>query len=149
MTSWVVADSGILLSTVLDEPLQAQAIELWEAWKAQDIRVAAPILFQYEIVAVPRKHVHRGILSVEKGNLIPETLLQIPVVCYISPKLLFRAYELATELNRPTAYDSQYLALAESLHCDFWTADEKLFNAVGNRLSWVKWLGNYPLQTQP
>ena len=57
--------------------------------------------------------------------------------------LLKRAYELATQYNRPTAYDSQYLAVAERLNCEFWTADERLANAVGNDLSWVRWVGNF------
>jgi predicted nucleic acid-binding protein len=45
-------------------------------------------------------------------------------------------------LNRPTAYDAQYLALAERLACDFWTADERLFNAASQQLPYVKWVGN-------
>lgn len=61
----------------------------------------------------------------------------------VSDALLLRAYELATQLSRPTAYDAQYLAVAERFQCDFWTADERLFNAVSNSLTWVKWLGNF------
>ncbi|MBC8099768.1 MAG: type II toxin-antitoxin system VapC family toxin [Armatimonadetes bacterium] len=45
-------------------------------------------------------------------------------------KLYRRAYELAEQLSLPTAYDAQYLAVAEHLGCDFWTADERLYNAV-------------------
>ena len=48
---------------------------------------------------------------------------------------------LATRFNRPTAYDAKYLALAEMMNCEFWTADERLFNAVRDELSWVRWLG--------
>jgi len=39
------------------------------------------------------------------------------------------------------AYDSYYLALAETLEAEFWTADKPLFNAVGNAgpagLHWI------------
>ena len=52
-----------------------------------------------------------------------------------------RAWELATKLNRPTAYDAHYLALAEELGCEFWTADTRLHNAVKDTLSWVHGLG--------
>ena len=31
--------------------------------------------------------------------------------------------------------------LAEMLACPFWTADERLYNAVKEQLSWVRWLG--------
>jgi predicted nucleic acid-binding protein len=47
----------------------------------------------------------------------------------------------ATRFNRPAAYDAHYLALAEMMNCEFWTADERLFNAVRDKLSWVRWLG--------
>jgi predicted nucleic acid-binding protein len=60
--------------------------------------------------------------------------------------LLKRAYELATQFDRPTAYDSQYLAVAERYQCDFWTADERLFNAVTASLPKVRWLGNVSLE---
>ena len=48
---------------------------------------------------------------------------------------------LTTRFNHPAAYDAHYLALAEMMDCEFWTADERLFNAVRDELSWVRWLG--------
>lgn len=57
--------------------------------------------------------------------------------------LHWRAWELARQFNRPQAYDSYYLALAEILDRELWTADERLYNVVKDHLSWVKWLGNY------
>jgi predicted nucleic acid-binding protein len=54
-----------------------------------------------------------------------------------------RAWQLATEFGRPTAYDTHYLALAEHLGCPFWTADQRLFNAVSDKLEWVHFLGDF------
>jgi predicted nucleic acid-binding protein len=70
-------------------------------------------------------------------------LLALPVQFLIEDALLIRAYELATYYKRPTAYDSQYLAVAEHLSSELWTADERLFNTVSKDLEWVKWLGNF------
>jgi hypothetical protein len=42
-------------------------------------------------------------------------------------------------LKRAAAYDSYYLALAESLNCDLWTTDSRLVNAV--KLRWVRLVG--------
>ncbi|GIV76846.1 MAG: hypothetical protein KatS3mg050_1240 [Litorilinea sp.] len=53
------------------------------------------------------------------------------------------AWELAKQFNQPRAYDTAYLALAQLHQCDFWTADEKLYNAVKDALPWVKWVGNF------
>jgi len=41
-------------------------------------------------------------------------------------------------------YDCAYLALGEKEKCDFFTGDKRLFNAVKNQLSWIKWIGDYP-----
>jgi predicted nucleic acid-binding protein len=71
-----------------------------------------------------------------------DALLSYPLTLHFDDDLLKRGYELATQYNRPTAYDAQYLALAERLSCAFWTAGKRLFNAVSNRLPQVKWLGS-------
>lgn len=60
-----------------------------------------------------------------------------------SPQLHLRALELAQELQRPAVYDTHYLALADILGCNLWTADEPFFNAVKEQQPRVKWLGDY------
>ena len=47
-----------------------------------------------------------------------------------------QAFEWMLWLKRVTAYDSYYLALAEALGCDLWTADRQLANALD--LPWVR-----------
>ena len=49
--------------------------------------------------------------------------------------------------NRPRAYDAAYLALAELRGCEFWTTDERLYNAVSHDLTWVKWVGTFSPDT--
>lgn len=75
-------------------------------------------------------------------------MLELPIQFYIDEILLRRAFEIAVQFNRPTAYDSQYLAVAERLECEFWTADERLFNAVNQQLAWVKWIGNFKVEAE-
>ena len=40
--------------------------------------------------------------------------------------------------NRPEAYDTQYLAVAEREGCEFWTTDSRLYNSVHHTLPWVQ-----------
>lgn len=143
MTSWMVSDSGILIATGFNETYTQQAATLWQTWDDQDIQIAAPYLFWYEVVAVVRKNVNRGIVSVPDGQLILDGLLKRTINVFSSAKLLKRAYEIATLLNRPTAYDSQYLAVAEYLGCEFWTMDQRLKNAAQHQFSWIKWIGEF------
>jgi predicted nucleic acid-binding protein len=147
MTAWVVADSGIFIATALVETYSWQAEVLLRTWREQGVQVAAPTLFRYEIVAVMRKSVYRGHVSMAQGLNGRDALLEYPVQLLMDDTLLKRGYELATQYNRPTAYDAQYVAVAERLGCEFWTADERLFNTLKGSLSWVKWLGHY--QSEP
>lgn len=142
MTSWVVSDAGIFIAIVMNEAQGSRAEQLLENWRNRNLSVAAPTLFIYEVTAAIRKHVARGTITVEEGIKHRDWLLTQPVELYADRKLASRAYELATELNRPTSYDAQYIALAERLSCEFWTADERLYNAVQYHLTRVKWVGN-------
>ena len=134
--------SSILLATVLPERFSQEAIALITSLTGQQIQIAVPTLFHYEIVAVLRKHAHRGSLTVAEAESKCDLLLAQPVQALIDDALLRRGFALATQFNRPTAYDAQYLAVAERLGCDFWTADERLYNVVNTQLSWVGWLGS-------
>ncbi len=40
-------------------------------------------------------------------------------------------------LNLSASYDSHYLALAQSLNCQFYTGDKRLYNSVKNQINWI------------
>lgn len=141
--AWVVADSSLVLATVLVEPLTHLARSLWQAWETSAVDIAAPALIRYEWVSVIRKTVHQQRLTSPDATVARQVLNTYPITFMLDDSLLDRAYDLAITFQRPTAYDAQYLAVAERLQCDFWTADERLYNAVHRHLPWVKWLGNY------
>ena len=90
-----------------------------------------------------RKKVHRQLLTLAEGKEAFAAALAVGMTLMAPSGLHERAWELAARFNRPTAYDSHYLALAEMLGCEFWTADQRLFNAVRDELGWVRWLREY------
>ena len=148
MTSWAVTDSGIYLAAVLPETYSAQADALIASWSQQSLNVAAPYLFRYEVTSTMRKHVARGNLTIDEARAALRGLLGRPVTMFTQDDLLERAFEVATLRNLPSAYDAQYLALAEHLRCDFWTADLRLYNAVSPVLNWIHWIGDFKLQKE-
>lgn len=141
MSAWVVVDSSILIATVLNEHFSLRARELVKQWQMTGVQAAAPALIRYEIVSVIRKSIYRGVIAPDEGLAARDVLLSYDVQTLMDDDLLRRAYDLATRYNRPTVYDAQYLAVAERLGCDFWTADERLFNALRGHLAWVHWIG--------
>jgi predicted nucleic acid-binding protein len=54
--------------------------------------------------------------------------------------LTHSAFDWTMRLGRAAAYDSFYLALAQRLECELWTADRHLRNAVD--LPWVCGIGS-------
>ena len=139
--STVCIDANLVLKLVLGEDDSPRAIALWRHWIETGIQTVAPPLLAYEVTSVLRVKVHRGLLSIASGDEA-FTLVHAQGIDYHAPPNLHRrAWELAKRFQRPNAYDMHYLALAEILGCPFWTADERLYNAVKEQLSWVRWLG--------
>ena len=97
----------------------------------------APSLLRFEVASV--------IWTYEKNRVIPpggsERLLQLlkllPIQYSDSAQDQTRAVEFARQFSLGKAYDTHFLAVAERLSAQFWTADNRLFNAVHRHLDWV------------
>jgi predicted nucleic acid-binding protein len=51
------------------------------------------------------------------------------------------ALDWTLRLKRASAYNSYYFVLAQTLECDFWTAEKRLFNALQDaHLMWLRWI---------
>jgi predicted nucleic acid-binding protein len=144
MNSRICIDASLGLKLVLAEPDSERASALWARWIQQEIQICAPPLFLYEGTSAIRGPIYRRLLSVEKGDLAYNALHALTISLLSPPPLHDRAWDLAKRFNRPKVYDCYYMGLAEILECEFWTADERLFNTVKHELRWVKWIGNLP-----
>jgi len=140
----VVVDANILIAFALvDEPLHTQANQMLSAWQTTKELLVAPRLLRSEVTAVVRKTVYQERMTPERGRAILAQILVFTLEFHEDDVLLKDAYELAVQFNRPRAYDTQYMALAERLVCNFWTADERLVNSLQGQFSRIRWLGNW------
>ena len=71
------------------------------------------------------------------NGLIPQRNLVI-----LQKKYFKIIYNIAQSYKR-SIYDSIYIAIAQIMEAEFWTADKKLYNAVSNKLQFVKWIEDY------
>jgi len=126
---------------VVEEPYSPQARGLWRTWQNEGREIVAPPLLRYEVTAVLRKYVARGFRTAEESWQAIVRVLAFDIQYQEPPNFHLQALDLANRLGRPSAYEPYYLALAEHLACEFWTADERLVNAIQDRLPWVRWLG--------
>lgn len=143
MTSQTCVDASVVLKLLLSEPDSDKAHALWATWIEQDVETVAPCHLAFEVISVLRNHVHRRVISAEAGQAAFEAFEAQDIALVHPIGLDGRAWELAQHYDRPTAYDAHYLALAEMLGCELWTADRRLINALRGALPWVRWLGDY------
>ncbi|OQY45296.1 MAG: hypothetical protein B6242_10800 [Anaerolineaceae bacterium 4572_78] len=139
MTQSLVIDASLILKTVLPNEHQNKCQQLMTAWQKANYQFFAPTLWLYEIISAITKAIHFDMLTVEEGQHAL-TLVQKLNIQLILPddNLTQSAFEWTLRLKRAVAYDSFYLALAESLQVEFWTADKRLYNSVNN--DWVHYI---------
>lgn len=107
--------------------------------------IASPI-FPFEIDTAVQKRVFEGRLNAEDASRVYRALDRIDVHVVDHPQLRQRSREIAARFNQRAVYDSSYAALAELHGCEFWTADQKFFDAVKSSLKFVKHLRDYPMK---
>lgn len=81
------------------------------------------------------------LISMEEATRLVANLWDLGVQLRQSQGLHLRAIGLAAGLQQNAVYDSHYLALAESLDCDFWTADQRFYRAVTDSFPRVRCVG--------
>jgi predicted nucleic acid-binding protein len=139
----VCVDANLALKLVLVEEDSPKAQHLWDTWVDADVEIVAPPLLAFEGTSVICNKMHRGLVPPEEAELMFKAFHLLGVRLLYPDGLHEKAWELAKQFNRPQAYDSHYLALAEILGLELWTSDERLYNTVKHRLPWVKWLSDY------
>ena len=140
----VCVDASLAIKVVVPEAGSDKADALFDQWANDETQLIAPAFFEVETDSILRQKVSlRQELTLEQAQRAFASLQGLPIKTIHVPQQRQRAWEIAREFQLPTVYDATYLALAELRQCEFWTADEKLFKQVRDKLTFVQWLGNY------
>ncbi len=137
-SSTVCVDASIVLRHTLqtdDDAIQG----LWQSWVDDEVRLVAPTLLFYEVTNGLYQQQRNKILSPETIEKALELALDLPINLVNEANLHLRACEIAMQFKLPAAYDAHYLALAEWMDIELWTADMKLVKALKPfKLTWIK-----------
>jgi predicted nucleic acid-binding protein len=138
-----VIDSNLIAAVVLPLPYSDQATQKIIAWVRAGAELLAPVLLEYEIVAILRKAVVARWLTTDLAVEAIGEILALNVRCLTpTANLHERALRWADRLGHSKAYDVQYLALAEQEGIELWTADRRLANSAQQAgAHWVHWIG--------
>jgi predicted nucleic acid-binding protein len=145
MTDVVVVDASLALKWVLSEADSSTAITLLQRWNNDNMEVIAPALFTYEATNILYRQVVTDKLAYNEVKKLLTKLFSIGILLNFAQhrELSIRAMELSHRFGLPAAYDAHYLALAEHEKCEYWTADSRLWNAVKDKLPWVRRLSDF------
>jgi len=140
----VCVDASVAVKVVVTEPDSDKADALFDAWAHEGKQLIAPAFFEVETDSILRqKTALRQELTPEQAEAAFAKLQTLPIQQIAVLGQRQRAWEVAAVYGFATVYDATYLALAELRRCEFWTADERLYNRVKDTLTFVKWLRNY------
>ena len=136
MNGSVVVDASLAVKWLVEEDDSDKAHALLEAWDGESLRPTAPGFLPAEVTNALHRRVVRRDLTVEEAVVLIARLAA-RVELHEPSGIHARALELASELGQGAAYDCHYLALAEALDCELWTADERFHRAAGPAFPFV------------
>jgi predicted nucleic acid-binding protein len=121
----IVVDASVLANVIGDDGPDGERARR-EMRAAGDL--AAPDLVDPETVAVLRKRWLAGTITDDRFAVAVRDLEDLDLDRYPALRFMRRAWELRANV---TPYDAAYVALAEVLGCELWTADQRLAKAPG------------------
>ena len=119
-----------IVSRMLGSTPSRDAKDLFAGWQAKGNLIVAPLLLRYEVTNAlwqMRRHGQIARIALDAALL---ALVTLPISIRDSPHHHSAAMEFAERFSLPATYDAHYLALAEELDCEFWTADKRLARAM-------------------
>ncbi len=128
----VVIDASALVAFVTKEPASPKVAQLLHDWGSKGTPLNAPELARYEIANALAKKAAHGELSDDAIDEAWDVLDDLPIVYHPlhDGSSVVRA---ALALQRRSAYDAAYFALAQSLGAELWTLDGPLARNASSR----------------
>jgi predicted nucleic acid-binding protein len=122
----IVVDASIVVELLLKAPKLPNVANL----VAGENVLAAPVLLDYEVVSVLRRHALAGEVSDAQARTALADLARLRIDRYAVEPFVDRIWSLRQNL---TVYDASYVALAEHFAVPLHTLDARLAAAPGHR----------------
>jgi predicted nucleic acid-binding protein len=139
----VVVDASLAVKWSVREVHSDKAYALAHAWAREGVYPVAPYLMPVEVANALYKRVIRKEISLQEATSLVEGLFSTGIELREPARVHVKAMELAVELKQDAVYDAHYLALAEVLNCELWTADERFYRAASSGHIQVRWIGSF------
>lgn len=143
VSGFVVVDASVAVKWLVREEHTDKALAILRAWHDEEVTPVAPHLLPFEVANALHRKVFRGELDVGDSTRLVSRLFESRLELHQPPGLHVRALQLASQLQQGAVYDAHYLALAERVGCELWTADARFYRAAGPAVDNLRWLGEF------
>ncbi len=137
MTKILCLDASFIIRYLTSKDTESIYQQYWSQWKADGSTLIAPTLIMYEVLNAFHRASLAGQMTSDEVEEFLERGLNLGLRFYGDAQLHREALKMAQKYNLPATYDAHYLALAERLEVELWTADKRLYNPVRDSLDWV------------
>lgn len=142
----LVVDCSVLVKWELaGEAHTTAAMALFHDWQAGRTVLYAPDLLPSEIGSAFLRAARRNRVTDAQARQSIQGLLSFPFVLHASSPLVLHAFDIAHRHNQ-RIYDCFYAALAEREGMEFWTGDERFYNALRAHYPFVRFIADYTLR---
>jgi predicted nucleic acid-binding protein len=93
---------------------------------------------RYEATNVVYQSLKTRNITLATANALIDALVILPIAVYHDEFLHQAALTTASRFRIGAAYDAHYVALAQHLGAELWTADKRLYNAIHHQLDFVR-----------
>lgn len=132
----ICIDASLILRLILLPP-SIRLKQQWQVWANEQREFVAPTLLYYETTNVIHQYYRLNKISAQKAQESQAFILSIPLQLFGDTNLHQKALRLSRQFALSATYDAHYLAVAEMLEAELWTADKKLFKVVSQQFSFI------------
>ena len=138
MSAFVCVDACVAVKWIVPEADSDVALDFYARILTNNDTIIVPPHMPVEVVNTIRRKSRRQEITPGEAERALMNFIGLAINITVPEGLHEAALLLAQRFDRPTVYDTHYVALAQIAACEFWTVDQKLLNALGGRLDFVR-----------
>lgn len=139
----VCVDASVAVKWLIPERDSDRAVALLTHSRTGAHQLVGPSHLIQEVTSAILKKMRLGEIEIEQARTLSVRAGELMVEIVSPPTLPLRAFEIAARFNLKWIYDAFYVALAEIVECELWTADERLHEIVSPAFPNVRLLTEY------
>lgn len=129
-SSLICPDANLVVQLLVTTQADSPILDLWRGWLEEPANLVAPTLIFYEVNNALHRYASYGQLTPAEAAAGLKAALNLGINTFGDARLHEDALTLAQAWSLPATYDAHYLALAQRMDAEFWTADKRLYNSV-------------------